>query len=195
MHYLRVIGVAFCSLSSSDDVSRPIIPSDSFAHQSGFVGGFEIRPAPDGKGMGAFSTVAIEKGTTLGEYTGEVLTRAEVEARYWGTRKESTNDRKWRKSRGRRNQGISGDYLFDMGNDLFIDGEDADVSSWCRFANHADELNDSDEGFDGGACNTEMIRRLSWDEDESQQLRLYMVALRDIEPQEEICYDYGGEYW
>ena len=76
--------------------------------------------------MGAFSTVAIEKGTTLGEYTGEVLSRRDVEARYWGTRKENRHDRKWRKSRGRRNQGISGDYLFDMGNNLFIDGEDAD---------------------------------------------------------------------
>ena len=96
--------------------------------------------------MGAFSTVAIVKGATLGEYTGEVLTRKEVEARYWGLRKENKHDRKWRKSRVRRNQGISGDYLFDMGNDgpgkdIFIDGEDADVSSWCRFANHAKEEN------------------------------------------------------
>lgn len=146
--------------------------------------------------MGAFSTVAIEKGTTLGEYTGEVLSRRDVEARYWGTRKENRHDRKWRKSRGRRNQGISGDYLFDMGNNLFIDGEDADVSSWCRFANHADELKKIDEEEeDGGACNVEMRRRLSWDQDEAQQLRLFMVARRNIEPQEEICYDYGGEYW
>ena len=136
--------------------------------------------------MGAFSTVAIEKGATLGEYTGEVLSRKDVEARYWGKRKETRRDRKWRKSRGRRNQGISGDYLFDMGDDVFIDGEDADVSSWCRFANHADESK--------GGCNVEMRRRLSY-QDEVQQLRLFMVATRDIEPQEEICYDYGGEYW
>lgn len=150
--------------------------------------------------MGAFSTVAIVKGATLGEYTGEVLTRKEVEARYWGLRKENKHDRKWRKSRVRRNQGISGDYLFDMGNDgpgkdIFIDGEDADVSSWCRFANHAkEELNDNGEVNDG-ACNVEMHRRLSWDQDEVQQLGLFMVALRDIEPGTEMCYDYGGEYW
>ena len=43
--------------------------------------------------MGAFSTVAIVKGATLGEYTGEVLTRKEVEARYWGLRKENKHDR------------------------------------------------------------------------------------------------------
>ena len=83
----------------------------------------------DGKGMGAYSTVPITKGTTLGEYTGEILSRRDVEARYWGTRKQTKFDRKWRNSRRRRNQGLSGDYLFDMGNDIFIDGEDADVSS------------------------------------------------------------------
>jgi hypothetical protein len=143
--------------------------------------------------MGAFSTVAIEKGSTIGEYTGELLTRRQVEARYWGTRKENKKDRKWRQSRQRRNQGLSGDYLFDMGNDLFIDGEDADVSSWCRFANHANELEDSSED-DVGACNVEVRHRLSWDDDE-EQLRLFLVALRDIEPGTEICYDYGGDYW
>eukprot|EP00985_Skeletonema_marinoi_P011016 scaffold5188_cov122-Skeletonema_marinoi.AAC.2 len=193
--HLRAIGAAFCSLGAPDasDAPRPIIPFNSFAHQSSSRDGFEIQPAPGGKGMGAFSTVIIAKGATLGEYTGEVLTRKEVEARYWGTRKENKHDRKWRKSRCQRKQGISGDYLFDMGNDLFIDGEDADVSSWCRFANHADELND--EGEDDVACNVEVRRRLSWDEDEQQQLRLFLVALREIEPGTEICYDYGGEYW
>mmetsp|Transcript_25188 Transcript_25188/g.42756 ORF Transcript_25188/g.42756 Transcript_25188/m.42756 type:complete len:195 (-) Transcript_25188:313-897(-) len=193
--HLRAIGAAFCSLGAPDasDAPRPIIPFNSFAHQSSFRDGFEIQPAPGGKGMGAFSTVIIAKGATLGEYTGEVLTRKEVEARYWGTRKENKHDRKWRKSRCQRKQGISGDYLFDMGNDLFIDGEDADVSSWCRFANHADELND--EGEDDVACNVEVRRRLSWDEDEQQQLRLFLVALKEIEPGTEICYDYGGEYW
>lgn len=147
----------------------------------------------DGKGMGAFSTATIAKGATLGEYTGEILTRREVEARYWGMRKENKHDRKWRKSRCRRRQGISGDYLFDIGNDLFIDGEDADVSSWCRFANHANELNDVGEKDD--ACNVEVRRRLSWDEEEQQQLGLFFVALREITPGTEICYDYGEEYW
>mmetsp|Transcript_28557 Transcript_28557/g.60266 ORF Transcript_28557/g.60266 Transcript_28557/m.60266 type:complete len:195 (-) Transcript_28557:320-904(-) len=193
--HLRAIAGAFCSFGATpnaNDASRPIIPFNSFAHKSSFRDGFEIRPAPDGKGMGAFSTVTIAKGATLGEYTGEVLTRREVEARYWGTKRENKHDRKWRKSRKQRNQGISGDYLFDMGNNLFIDGEDADVSSWCRFANHADELNDM--GKNNDACNVEVRRRLSWEEDE-EQLRLFLVALREIEPGTEICYDYGGDYW
>eukprot|EP00956_Cyclotella_meneghiniana_P016378 scaffold25838_cov63-Cyclotella_meneghiniana.AAC.2 len=147
----------------------------------------------DGKGMGAFSTTTIIKGSTLGEYHGEVLTRRQVEARYWGTRKETKHDRKWRKSRTARNQGLSGDYLFDVGNDLYIDGEDADVSSWCRFANHAEELDD--DSADSIACNAEVLRRLGWDQDGKAELRLFLVAIRDIEPGTEICYDYGGEYW
>ena len=147
----------------------------------------------DGKGMGAFATATITKGSTLGEYHGEVLTRRQVEARYWGTRKENKQDRKWRKSRTARDQGLSGDYLFDVGNDLYIDGEDADVSSWCRFANHAEELDD--DSSDSYGCNAEVLRRLGWDQDGKAELRLFLVAIRDIEPGTEICYDYGGEYW
>ena len=162
----------------------------------------------DGKGMGAYSTVPITKGTTLGEYTGEILSRRDVEARYWGTRKQTKSDRKWRNSRRRRNQGLSGDYLFDMGNDIFIDGEDADVSSWCRFANHATEdvfdatSSNNDDDDDNavmvveGACNVEVRRRLGWEnEDNEAELRLFLVAIRDIDAGVEICYDYGEEYW
>ena len=200
---------AFCELGipKNNNHKRPSIPSNSFAHQSSIKDGFTIRQASDDKGMGAFATIAISKGDTLGEYTGELLTRRDVEARYWGLRKTNKHDRKWKNSRRRRNQGVSGDYLFDMGNDNFIDGEDADVSSWCRFANHAADPNDntSDNGEDNddddddellpfGDCNAEARARLSWDEDENQVRRLFLVALRDIEPLEEICYDYGGEF-
>lgn len=130
-------------------VPRPIIPFDSFSHLSALKDGIEILPASHGKGMGAFTTSAIAKGSTVGEYTGEHLTQRDVEARYWDQRTVNKHDRKWKNSRRRRNQGLSGDYLFDMGNGNFIDGEDADVSSWCRFANHASP-NDNDDG--GGCC-------------------------------------------
>jgi len=144
--------------------------------------------------MGAYSTVPITKGTTLGEYTGEILSRRDVEARYWGKRKQTKSDRKWRNSRRRRNQGLSGDYL------------DADVSSWCRFANHATEdvvdtssnndVDDDAEVVVEGACNVEVRRRLGWENDDNEaDLRLYLVAIRDIDAGVEICYDYGEEYW
>uniref|UniRef100_A0A7S4IEB2 SET domain-containing protein n=1 Tax=Odontella aurita TaxID=265563 RepID=A0A7S4IEB2_9STRA len=181
-------------------VPRPIIPTDSFAHLSAIQDGIEILPASGGKGLGAFACRGIAKGTTIGEYTGEILTRLEVEARYWGLRKGNKHDRKWRNSRRRRNQGISGDYLFDMGSDVFIDAEDADVSSWCRFANHA-KPNDGTT-----ACNVEARartvktklsgKRVRGGVNEEEETRhLFFVALYDIEAGTEICYDYSTEYW
>ena len=68
-----------------------------------------LKDASHGKGMGAFTTFAIAKGSTVGEYTGEHLTQRDVEARYWDQR----NNRKWRNSRRRRNQGLLSEvYLF-----------------------------------------------------------------------------------
>jgi hypothetical protein len=81
------------------------------------------------EGLGAFALAPILNGTNAGTYEGELLTRSQAEARYWSTRKCEVDDRRWIESRKQRNQGISGDYLFDMGNDLYIDGEDADKSS------------------------------------------------------------------
>jgi hypothetical protein len=96
----------------------------------------------------------------VGEYIGELVEVEQVRARYWDT--IDTNDtidttttttttttrkddrEEWIHSRRHRNQGHSGDYLFDVGDDMYIDGEDTDVSNWCRFINHA-------EGDD--ACN------------------------------------------
>jgi len=167
--------------------TRPVIPKNSFANLSARKDGIDICLAPNGKGLGAFSTVPIAKGDVLGEYFGETLTTKEVEGRYWNLRKENKHDRKWRNSRKRRNQGISGDYLFDMGNDLFIDGEDADVSSWCRFANHADPGNND--------CNVEVRARQDMSENGDQSLHLYFIALADIEKGVELQYDYGEDYW
>mmetsp|Transcript_32854 Transcript_32854/g.69117 ORF Transcript_32854/g.69117 Transcript_32854/m.69117 type:complete len:242 (-) Transcript_32854:201-926(-) len=185
---------------------RPYVQTTSFAHKSALHDRVEILPAPDGKGMGAFANVAISKGDVVGEYSGEILTRREVEARYWGLRKSNKHDRKWRNSRKRRDQGLSGDYIFDMGNDSFIDGEDADCSSWCRFANHADPNNDATTG---NACNVEArTRRVGAIADDGnkdtksglvggleEKKHLYFIALMDIKQGSELCYDYGDEYW
>jgi len=176
-------------------VPRPIIdPSTSFSYASARNDGIEILPAPNGKGLGAFLAADVAPGSILGEYTGEILTRNEVEARYWKVRKECKKDRKWRNSRTRRNQGISGDYLFEVGDDSFIDGEDADCSSWCRFANHARPNDGTD------ACNVEVIWRADASVDEALKKtvdthHLYFVALSAIKAGTELCYDYGEEYW
>lgn len=169
---------------------RPIISPDSFAHLTARKDFIDILPAPDGKGLGAFASAPIVSGEWIAQYSGEYLTRKQVEARYWDERKPTRHDRKWLKSRKRRNQGLSGDYLFDMGDDVFIDGEDADVSTWCRFANHASH--DDREG----RCNTE-TRSVHHGEDgeELERPQLWFMAMRDIDAGEEVCYDYGVEYW
>lgn len=171
-------------LSLGMNVPRPFISPNSFSHTSGLSDGIEILSAP-GKGLGAFTVGSVASGAVVGEYLGEFLTRNEVEARYWGLKRRNKHDRRWSKSRKKRNQGVSGDYLFDMGSNHFVDGEDADISSWCRFANHADPK-------DCG-CNVETRARRSYSDPSSP--RIFFVALRDIAAGEEICYDYGEEYW
>ena len=171
---------------------RPVVSPDSFSYATAAAEhvAIDILQAPGGKGLGAFASASILAGEWIGEYTGEHLTRKQVEARYWEKRKPNKYDRRWLKSRRTRNQGISGDYLFGMGDDLYIDGEDSDVSSWCRFSNHASH------GDAKGQCNAE-----TWSvfrDDDGSELdmpELWFKALRDIDVGEEICYDYGVDYW
>mmetsp|Transcript_14602 Transcript_14602/g.21919 ORF Transcript_14602/g.21919 Transcript_14602/m.21919 type:complete len:226 (-) Transcript_14602:87-764(-) len=169
---------------------RPVVSPDSFSYATAENDAIDILQAPGGKGMGAFASASILAGEWIGEYTGEYMTRKQVEARYWEQRKPNKYDRKWRNSRKRRNQGVSGDYLFGMGDDVYIDGEDSEVSCWCRFMNHASH------GDAKGQCNAE-----TWSvcrDDDGSELdmpQLWFKALRDIDVGEEICYDYGVDYW
>jgi SET domain-containing protein len=166
---------------------RPILPLTSFSHCSAKDEGIDIRQTKK-KGLGAFVLTPVLSGAWVGEYSGELLTMKEVQSRYWNKRKRTKSDRRWIKSRSRRNQGTSGDYLFDMGDELFIDGEDADVSTWCRFMNHASETTN--------ACNVETrSTREIWDGEKIVPPRLWFVATRDVKIGEELLYDYGDSYW
>ena len=176
---------------------RPGLSKDSHALQDALKNDIIIR-ATRKKGLGAFAGRTFERGELVGEYTGEILTRTEVEARYWNAKRCKPVDRRWKKSRKQRRQGLSGDYLFDMGDDLFLDAEDADVSSWCRFMNHAPEVGSREE--DNPNCNieskSERLRLCTEDDnDEAIQPRLWFVARREIQYGEELLYDYGDSYW
>lgn len=187
--------------------TRPALPNDCFSLLDARKNGIAIRKTKT-KGLGAFvgvRTGSIKAGDWIGEYKGEILTRAQVEARYWEKRKCKPADRRWKKSRQQRQQGLSGDYLFDMGDDLFLDAEDTDVGSWCRFMNHASEIKTTggDDGQDtySRICNVETkCSRLLYCEDGSNgqdvvMPRLWFIALRDIAVGEELLYDYGEDYW
>ena len=166
---------------------RPTLSRTSYCHISAIEANIRI-DTDINKGLGAFTTFPINGGEWVGEYHGEMLTRPEVEARYWNKRKSDTADHEWLQSRNRRNMGMSGDYLFDMGDDMFIDGEDADVSGWCRFINHAE--------VGTNECN--LVTRCTWqtwDGETIVQPRLWFIAARDIAAGEELCFEYGDLYW
>jgi SET domain-containing protein len=182
--------------SHNNHLHRPLLSLTSYAHVSAVEAGIRIGETKH-KGLGAFTLHPIAAGAVVGEYKGEILTLSQVKARYWNEQKKKTADRRWIKSRKKRNQGTSGDYLFDMSDDLYIDGEDADLSSWCRFMNHAT--------CGTMACNvetrhcTQQAEILLENNNEKtiihKEPRLWFVAIRDIEVGEELSYDYGDFYW
>ena len=185
-----------------DDDETPL------AHRTALVDGIVIKPS-EGKGFGAFASLPILNGAWLGEYQGEIMTQEEVNKRYWnisnddGELSDDTNTRLWVESRKKRNQTTTGEYLFDVGDDMYIDGEDIEKSSWCRFINHASSEVDDDKDLSRIRCNAES-RNLpeTWiydchDGKNEAYIppRMFFVALRDIAIGEEICFDYGDHYW
>lgn len=184
---IGLLTASVSALAMSTNVKRPVLSSTCFAVQSARKSGTCIKDS-EGKGLGAYTETPILSGAWVGEYKGELLTLDQVQSRYWGSRKKNAADRRWIRSRKQRNQGLTGDYLFDMGDDLYIDGEDTDISSWCRFMNHASE--------DMQQCNVETRHTGQiWDGTEMIQPRLWYVSMRDIQVGEELLYDYGDSYW
>lgn len=164
---------------------RPELSKDSHAYRSAEGVDVEIKFASEEKGLGVYATSNIAQGTLLGNYTGEVLTISEVQARFWGKRECSEGDLSWGKSRIERGQGVTGHYLFELPNGSFVDAEDADVSSWCRFMNHAEECSKS--------CNIKAFIQTKIG-GETMTFPL-MYAIEDILRGEELCWDYGGKFF
>ena len=160
---------------------RPTLSSTCLAHQSAVEAGICIKVASPEKGLGAFAMTAIPVGEYIGEYSGERMTRHQVQARYWGKRTKDVDDQDWEQSRLERGQGITGNYVFEMKDGAFVDTEDADVSSWCRFMNHATE--------GSVQCNVKAFDRIR----ANGQLLDFPIffAIRDIAEGEELLWDYG----
>ena len=177
--------------SSTDSSSRHLPESllNSFSYQSAKEDTrIEICAAGE-KGYGAFAKVFIPANTFLGYYVGEMLTQAQVDARYYGEREPSAWDEEWIASRRRRNQTLTGNYMFDVSLTpefretlIYVDGEDTDLSGWCRFLNHAFRSDPR--------CNAEPYLDMG-----NQEPKIWFGTIRDIYPGEEICIDYGEYYW
>ena len=140
--------------------------------------GVQVKPAP-GKGFGAFATRPFEKDEIVGDYVGEKLTLREKDARYLGTG-QTWKDKVWLASRAARGATATGDYIFQVDDDLFVDAEDPVHANWCRYVNH-----DGDPNM--------RVKSLAYAF--GGEPRVWFVANRDIEPGEELCFDYGDEYW
>ena len=102
--------------------------------------GIKVAPSP-GRGFGAFALRKFEAGTIVGDYSGEALTARDIAARY--DRKVAWNieDHLWSLSRESRGVSTTGNYIYRIDDDLFIDAEDPSASSWARFINHSPEPN------------------------------------------------------
>lgn len=171
------------------NVIRPELSRDSYAHQSAIENNYgvsvDIKVSSEEKGLGAFATSPIPFGTLLGRYAGEALDEQEVRARFWNKADKTQADIDWEESRKRRNQGITGHFLFELPNGSFVCAEDADVSPWIRFLNHADR--------DTVHCNVGAFIKTGMD-DEDEEFPL-MYAISDISVGEELCWDYGGKFF
>ena len=146
-----------------------------------------LEPIP-GKGLGVITSIPIPRGTEVGGYEGEVMTAEEKDRRYLESMShlQLPIDHTWRQSRLDRQQTITGTYLYAVvvpnGPSIFIDAEDEYVSFWTRFVNHA--------SLPAANINPKSIHE-SW----NGEPRIWFVANRDIEAEEELCFDYGDDYW
>ena len=142
--------------------------------------GIRIGPSP-GKGYGAFALRHFEAGSIVGDYCGEAISRRDIGARYDKTESLRIDDHLWVISRQKRGIPTTGDYLYRVEDDLYIDAEDPDVSSsWARFINHASQPN---------------LQGKSLAKSYTGEPRVWFVARCDIEPGDELTWDYGDDYW
>ena len=165
---------------------RPVLKPECYAHQSALEAGFvNIKVASEKKGLGAFASCRIPRGTFLGKYNGELFTMREVKARFWNKIPMSISDKKWSKNRENRDQGITGNYLLEMPNGLFVDAEDGDKSGWCRFMNHASD--------DTSHCNVKPF--MQTETGGETHTFPHMYAIDEIKEGEELCFDYGSGFF
>jgi hypothetical protein len=178
------------------------VPMNTPARQS-LPSNLSLQPIP-GKGMGVIALEPISNGEYVGDYKGEVMSEEVKDRRYLPSLKDqqTEEDRQWVQSRLDRGQTVTGDYLYGISlpnprgflvsrmqknddqeaNRIYVDAEDEYESLWTRFINHASPPNNNLKPHD---------LHESW----NGEPRVWFVAKRDIEVGEELCFDYGDDYW
>jgi len=154
---------------------------------------FAVREAGEGRGLGLFTTVPIDQSTFLFDYLGLVLPAEEYAERFSG----------------------QSEYILSVDNasgyTFIIDAQDPEVSNLARYMNHAKMGLPSLPHLGlvaSGPCNCLMLSESSdtyakfveaeLDHFLPEQMpppRLHVFTLRAIAAGEELCWDYGEEYW
>lgn len=165
--------------------------------------GVEVRACKDmAKGKGAFATRVLLKGSTVGVYLGEPLTQRQYELRHFcgdtldaaeETHLQRRSERLEAIVEGAPMGGVNnhGAYVFQLfpsqarsrgARTTFLDAEDPNLSSWCRYINCAPAAS--------AECNLKC--RMS-----AHRALVWFEASRDIAVGEELHFDYdnGGAHW
>ena len=166
---------------------------------------FSLRSMP-GKGLGVITNKPFWKGEFIGDYKGEIMSEEVKDRRYLKSleNKLTDEDRAWIQSRLDRGQTLTGCYLYGVSlddedvhkrffkkhdeeedttpNRVYVDAEDEYESLWTRFINHASPPYNN-------------VNPKSVPESYDGKPRVWFMANRDIAPGEEICFDYGDDYW
>ena len=166
----------------------PDVDPKTYLAANGFV---RIGPAA-GKGLGAFANYALFPYYEIGRYEGIVLRgEDELHARYGKNRGEVPDEhlewhREWKVECERRGVGTSGAYVVAAGTcpmtgkKVFVDAEDEETASWCRYLNHSQKRPNLSMGT--------MVRP-----DGKPVVRF--VVEREIKPGDELLFNYGENYW
>ena len=172
--------------------SSTSVPMDTPARQS-LPSHLTLHPFPN-KGLGIITTAPISKGTFIGEYKGEVFTEEIKDRRYLSSQTKTAEDKEWIQSRIERGQSLTGCYVYGItipptksnnfatNQRIYVDAEDEYTSLWTRFLNHASPPKNN--------CNPKSVH-----ESYNGEPRVWFVACRDVEVGEELCFDYGDDYW
>jgi SET domain-containing protein len=70
--------------------------------------------------------------------------------------------------------------LFKVSDACYVDSEDPSYSIWTRYLNHGSTPN---------------VRVKSVERGRNGRPRVWFVATRDVEPGDELLWDYGEDYW
>ncbi|KAL1530592.1 hypothetical protein AB1Y20_001492 [Prymnesium parvum] len=117
-----------------------------------------VRSTGDARGDGLFALRDLEAGQLVERYTGVCMTDEEYES-----------------------CDSLGNYAFELGNGVTMDGEDPRKSSFVRYINHSVRR-----------ANCEAFQ--AWDENDVTAA-VYIETKRPIRAGEELLFDYGSGYW